>query len=160
MRLSRPLSTSILAAALLVTAGCSDAPTKPSPTVTLSFATPVVATIVACDSCAEGPTIWATAEFPVTLTNPASADRTLVTLTTRVVNRTRGGEIARNVRPNETHAYPDVRIPAGGTLTLDAGIVYFPLPPPRDDVVVEVIAELQDGTTVTHSGTIVASGVS
>jgi hypothetical protein len=151
----------VLAAILvLALAACSDTrpPTAPSPAVTVTFTAPVRSSIVNCTTCQQEPRMWAAAEFPVTLSNGSAADRVLVTLTTRVVNRTRGGEIASNVRPNADHPYPSTRIAPGGTLTVEGGVIYFPLPPPRDDVVVEVIARFDDGSSVTASGTIVAAG--
>jgi hypothetical protein len=80
---------------------------------------------------------------PVTIQNPDGAG-TLATVETRVVNRSRFMELARNVRPNKDFSYPDRHVPAAGTLVVEAG-AGFGLPPPRDEIVATVIVRLTDG---------------
>ena len=48
----------------------------------------------------------------------------------------------RRALAGETHLAP------GSTLTLEAGLVYFPLPPPGDDIRFVVIVTFQDGTSM------------
>jgi hypothetical protein len=58
--------------------------------------------------------------------------------------------VAQNTRPNPDHTFPDVRVPPGGRLTVEAGIGFLPQPP-RDEIVIIVRAELGDGRTVART---------
>jgi hypothetical protein len=119
-------------------AACDNPGTGPSPAaLTLTVADPLSARLDA------GATVMV-AEFPVTIADPAGGGGTLATLVTTVVNRSRGDTLVRNERPNASFAFPDATVPAGGSLTVQAGAV-FAAPPPRDEIVVIVEARLSDG---------------
>lgn len=111
------------------------------------LASSVTGTIVTCGTCTVGPTVWANVSAPVTITNPGAAAITVATVEARAFNQTRNSLIASNVRPNADFAYPTLDVPAGGSLTLDAGLIYHPLPPPTDDVRLAVVVTFSDGTT-------------
>lgn len=156
-RRARPL----LYVLMLLAAGCSDdgGPTPSPPPLTIAVPNPVEGRLVTCAEC-QAPTVTVILEFPVTIGDPAGAGGTLEQLETIVVNATRGEEIARNVRPNTSFAFPSTSVPAGGTLTVEAG-VGFAIPPPRDDVRVTVRARLTDGRSASASvPLVVLSGAS
>lgn len=62
------------------------------------------------------------------------------------------------MRPNVNYSYRETRVPAGGALTLQAGLVYEPLPPPRDEVYLVVIVTFRDGTSVRAETRLVTGG--
>jgi hypothetical protein len=147
----RPVRVLAFLVALLV-AGCDDAPpSSPSRALTLAFADPVLARLVAGDDAAA---VYAVAEFDVVVGDPLGPGGVVRSVETRIVNRSRTTEVARNARPNSDFAYPNTAVPAGGSLTLPAGVVY-PLPPPRDDVQVVVTVMLTDGRRVEQAARVV-----
>ena len=149
--LARVLLTILLLAAA---AACGNS-IGPSEALTVTFAVPVAARRVACPACTVEPREWAVAEFPVTIADASNRGGTVASIEARVTNRTRSGiELGRGVRPNSDYAYPDTRLPAGGTLVVEAGVVFFPVPPAGDDVRIEVIATLTDGRVARHSGSV------
>lgn len=142
----------------IATSACGDGPAAPSPALVASFATPVTGQLVSCATCGEGPAQWIAVEFPVTIANPSDRAGMLATLEARIVNRSRAGaELGRNLRPNAGHSYPDRHLPAGGRLTVDAGLVFFPVPPPRDHLAVEVTVTLTDGRSTRQVGALVVA---
>ncbi len=153
-----PIRT-LLALAVTATAlaaACGGSPAAPTSTIDIAFATPVRGQVVTCGSCTTAPKEWVAAEFPVTVTADAAGSVASVTVIVR--NRSRGSvEMGRNVRPNKDSPYPDTRVPARGSLTVGAGIVYFPPPAAEEDVVVDVTVRLEDGRSTSRSGTIVAA---
>jgi hypothetical protein len=148
----------LLAAALLLAACACGSPTTPSSPLTLALTASVTGRIIVCTTCTMPPEQWIVAEFPVTLSDPRGPGGTLQSIETRVFNRTRGRtELGRNARPNADYQYADLAVPAGGSLTLPAGIVFHPLPPPRDELVVEVVATLTDGRSARQEGLLLAT---
>lgn len=122
-------------------AACDNNATSPSPAaLSLAIADPVVARF-------EAATNAMVAEFPATISDPAGGGGTLAMVVTTVFNRTRGAAVVRNERPNGSFAFPETALPAGGSLTVQAGAA-FAAPPPRDDIVVVVEARLSDGRAV------------
>jgi hypothetical protein len=143
-----------LAAGLLVAAAATacgnDTGAGPSRAgLTLALPDPLEGRIVTCEGCQE-PTTTVVIEALVTIGDPQGAGATLERVETVVVNVSRGTEVVRNVRPNASYAFPSTSIPAGGTLRVHAGAV-LPLPPPRDEIRVTVIARASDGRTTTAS---------
>jgi hypothetical protein len=123
--------------AVCAAAACNDT-TGPSPAeLTLFVTEPVVARL-------EAGTGLMVLEFPVIIADPAGGGGTLATLATTVFNRSRNSAVVRNERPNGSFAFPEVTLPAGGSLTAQAGAVFTP-PPPRDEIVVIVEARLSNG---------------
>jgi hypothetical protein len=104
---------------------------------------------VTCTTCE--PAVTVVVEFAVTVRDPQGPGGTLAQLVTVVMNRSRGVELARNVRPNADYAFSSPDLAPHGQLVVEAGVVLAP-PPPRDDVQVAVTARLTDGREV--SGTI------
>ena len=143
-----------LAILLLAAAAACDSPIRPSEAFTVTFAAPVAARRVVCPACTVEPREWAVAEFPVTMADASNRGGTVASIEARVTNRSRGIELGRGVRPNSDYAYPDTRLPAGGALVVEAGVVFFPVPPAGDDVRIEVIATLTDGRVARHSGSV------
>ena len=78
----------------------------------------------------------------------------MATLDTRVINQSRGMEIARNVRPNGDVGLSASAVPAGGQVTVDSGIG-FPAPPPRDSLTVTVTIRMTDGREASASAALV-----
>jgi hypothetical protein len=148
--LARITLTILLLAAV---AACGNA-TGPSEALAVTFAVPVAARRVACPACTVEPREWAVAEFPVTIADASNRGGTVASVEARVTNRSRGIELGRGVRPNSDYAYPDTRLPAGGALVAEAGVVFFPVPPAGDDVWIDVIVTLTDGRVARHSGSV------
>jgi hypothetical protein len=123
-------------------AACGRSPTSASPPpLVLAFAAPVTATFV---------TDTFVAEFPVTLSDPNGTGGTVAYLDTIVFNQSRNLEAKRNRRPNASFALPVATVPAGGSVTLPAGVGYAP-PPPRDQMIITVTVRLTDGREASHS---------
>jgi hypothetical protein len=142
----RPLRSVILLHALALVA-CAGGPTGPLVRgATLLLPAQVAGTIVRCDFCTD-PAIWAVVEAPVTITNVGNRGLRVASVEARVVNHTRLSVIASNTRPNVDISYPDTDVPANGSLTLEAAVVYHPLPPPRDEIWLVVIVSFEDGTS-------------
>jgi hypothetical protein len=120
---------------------CDDNGTSPSrAALTLTVNDPLIARFEASSNVM-------VAEFPATISDPAGGGGTLATVVTTVFNRSRGAAMVRNERPNASFAFPETMLPAGGSLTVQAGAA-FTVPPPRDDIVVVVEARLSDGRAV------------
>ena len=121
--------------------------------LTLAFTDPVAARLVTCSPCAD-PTPRVVLEFPVTVADAAGPGGSVQSLEVRVTDRSRGSEVARNVRPNADFALPETSIAPRGSLILPAGLV-FPPQPPRDELQVTVIVTLTDGRRAERSGAMV-----
>ena len=146
---------------LLVTtwfASCDrENPVTASQEIGLTLPAIVQAQIVNCLTCATEPKQWISAEFPVTLTNVSNSAAPIASITVVVSNRTRGNaEIGRNVRPNADRPIVDPPVPANAQATVQAAVVYFPIPPPRDEIVVTVTVAFTDGRRATETAPIVA----
>lgn len=138
-----------MAAALLVpllVSSCDDNPNAPDVGITVVMPASVTAPIVTCLECTTDPTVWAVAEANVTIINGSGRSLDVATVEARAFNRTRNTLITSNTRPNTDHTYAETFIPNNGSLTLAAGVVYFPLPPPGDDVQFAVVVTFRDGT--------------
>ena len=145
----------ILLASLLV--GCSSSPLSPeSPTISLALPLEVTGAIVPCDTC-ESPTASAVATTEIILSNRGSSSHRVVTVDTIVVNQTRRTVLASNRRPNADVVYAESEVPPGGSLTLEAGVVY-PMPPPRDDIQFLVVVTISDGTKVQQQARLITAG--
>ena len=131
-----------------VVAACGSGPAAPNAGVALVLPDGVTGRIVTCTTCTTEPSAWGVVEQDVTIVNRSTRDRDVATVEARAFNSTRGALISANTRPNVNHSYPDTRVPAGGALTLQAGLVYEPLPPPGDEVHLVVIVTFRDGTSV------------
>lgn len=105
----------------------------------------VASMIVRCDFCTDP--VTAVVQVPVTITNVGNRDLRVESVEARVVNQTRQTVIASNTRPNVDFPYPHTDVPANGSLTLEAGVVYHPLPPPRDEIRLVVLVTFHDGTS-------------
>lgn len=139
----RRLATPLLWALLLTTTwACGDAGPGPTPPLMLVLPATVEGRMATCTGCTD-PTPTVVLEFPVTILDPQGSGGTIERLETIVMNRSRGLEVARNVRPNADYAFPDSSVPAHGQLVVQAGIVFGP-PPPRDEIVVAVRVRLTD----------------
>lgn len=131
---------------------CDDGPASPDRALTLTFANAVTARLVTA-----GATVNAVGEFDVSVGDPAGPGTTVQSLETRVVSASRGVELGRSTRPNGDYAFTDASVPAGGTLTLQAGIV-IPSPPPRDELRVTVTIRTADGRLTERSARFVVGG--
>lgn len=133
--------------ALLLTA-CGGSPLTPqTPPISLTLPPQVTGTVVRCETCG-APTTWGTATASIVITNHSDRDRVTATVETTVVNRSRATVLGRNTRPNPDAPYPETRVPANGSLTLDAAVVYEPLPPPRDEIWFVVLVTFDNGASV------------
>ena len=132
----------VAALGLAIVAGCSSEAKPTPPPIAVSLASPVEGRVVSCASCSGVPTL--VIEVPVTVGDPMGSGGVLAEVTLVALNRSRGGELARNTRPNGQYAFPDTSVPAGGQLVVLAGLV-APLPPPRDEISVTVHVRLTDG---------------
>jgi hypothetical protein len=134
----------LLAGLLLTTSwACGgEGPEPTPPPLTLVLPATVEGRLVACGTCAD-PTPRVVAEFPVGVSDAQGPGGSIDRLETIVMNRSRGLEVGRNVRPNADYAFPDSTVPARGQLVVQAGIVFGP-PPPRDEIVVTVRVHLTD----------------
>ena len=130
-------------------AGCGDHSTSPTPPpLSLILPAQIEGHFSACGTCADPLTV--VVEFAVTVVDATGPGGTLATLETRVLNSSRGVEVARNVRPNADVGLSPSAVPAGGRVTVEAGIV-FPPPPPRDTLTVVAVARLTDGRETSAS---------
>jgi hypothetical protein len=100
-----------------------------------------------CDTCSDPAVV---ANFTVTVSDTSGPGGTVATLEMRVVNTSRGVEVARNTRPNSDVGLSPSALPAGGEVRIDAGIG-FPPPPPRDALALVATARLTDGREATAS---------
>lgn len=116
------------------------APTPVQPRLVLEAPDPVVARFVQSTGVL-------VAEFPVSVSDPQGSGGTLDFVEAVVLNRTRGTVVMRNRRPNASYRFSDRSVPAGGRLTVEAGVA-FPPPPPRDEIVLTVRAGLTNGREV------------
>jgi len=147
---TRLLRTLPAAAAVLALVACGGSPAAPSlPGVTLGVPSTVTGRYVSCAAC-ESPLV-VVAEFPVVIGDPEGPGGTVQRVEIVAMNASRGTEIARNVRPNADVAYPVTALPGGGSLTLAAGVVITPAPPPQDAVTLSVTVRLTDGRASTGS---------
>ena len=140
----------LVASWLAVAAACSDGPAQGPTLPPLSIAVPaqIEGRYTTCTACSDGPTV--VVQFAVTVGDAAGPGGTLATLDTRVLNQSRGIEIARNVRPNGDVGLSASAVPAGGQVTVDSGIG-FPAPPPRDSLTVTVTVKMTDGREASAS---------
>lgn len=148
-----------LALAVLLTApaGCGSGEPSP-PALRLTLPTRAEGRLVTCATC-EAPTTTVVVEFTVGVGDPDGPGGTIERLETIVTNRSRASEIGRNVRPNADYAFPDSRVPPGGQVAVQAGIV-IALPPPRDEIVVTVLARLTDGREASGTTPLAVPGAS
>jgi len=142
----------LVCAVALSGAACGDGnPAAPSvPALTLALPASVEGRVVVCATCAE-PQMTVVVEFPVTIGDPSGPGGTLSRLSTRIVNRSRAIDVAENVRPNGAVELSPADLRPGGEITLEAGVVFGPPPPPRDEVAVVVSVRLSDGRQVSGS---------
>lgn len=141
---------SLLLPALLLSAvlpGCDDNPNAPNAGITIVLPVSVTGTIVTCQTCTTEPTVWAVAETNITIINGSGRMLDVDTVEARAFNQTRNTLIRANTRPNVDHPYSETFVAISGSLTLAAGVVYFPLPPPGDDVRLVVVVTFRDGTS-------------
>lgn len=142
---------------LIAAPGCGDdGPGPTPPPLTLVLPGTVEGRLVTCATCAE-PSVTVVLEFPVTVRDADGPGGTIVRLETIAMNRSRGLEVARNVRPNATYAFPDPSIPAHGQRVVEAGLV-FGVPPPRDEIVVTVQVRLTDGREASATAPLAIAG--
>lgn len=132
-------------AQLVAIAACNNGPAAPGRPLTILIATPVSAVLVSRPGL--DPAVWGVATAQVTIANAGAQPAEVATVEARALNRTRAAVISTNVRPNEDLTYPNTLVPSGGTLTLEAGVVVIPLPPPGDELRLEVIVTFRDGRT-------------
>ena len=138
------------ASCLLALASCGGSPSKPSlPGITLGVSATITGKYVACSTC--DPPLVVSTEFPVVVGDPDGPGGTVRQVEVVAVETSRGTEIARNIRPNADFVYPVTAVPKAGSLTLAAGVVISPAPPPRDSVNVTVTVRLEDGRASTAS---------
>jgi hypothetical protein len=152
MRASRRFrgSAVIATSCLVIAAACGGSPARPSlPGITLSMPDSITARYVTCSGCETE--VTAVAEFEITVSDPDGPGGTLQSVQTVATDTTRSAEVGRNTRPNRDVAYPETAIPKGGALTVPAGIVMNPAPPPRDAISLTVSARLSDGRTTTRT---------
>ena len=136
------------ASCLLALASCGGSPSAPSlPGLTLGVPATITGKYVACSTC--DPPLVVSAEFPVVVGDPGGPGGTVRQVEVVAVDASRGTEVARNTRPNADFAYPVTAVPKAGSLTLAAGVVISPAPPPRDSVNVTVTVRLTDGRAST-----------
>jgi hypothetical protein len=153
---TRPVRTLAASAAILALVACGSSPAAPSrPGITLGMPSSVTGTYVSCADC-ETPLV-VVAEFAVAVGDPEGPGGTVQRVEVVAVDTSRGTELARNVRPNADVPYPVTALPAGGSLTLAAGVVISPAPPPKDTVTVSVTVRLTDGRASTGSAPLVVS---
>jgi len=132
--------------------GHDAAPTPPPLTVSLPVT--VLARYTTCVTCTDGLTV--VADVPVTVMDAAGPGGTLASVEVRVMNTSRGQEIARNLRPNaDAPLIPNV-VPAGGQIVVPTGIA-FPAPPPRDALMVVATVTATDGREASASATLLLS---
>ena len=138
----------LLAAALtLALPACGGGPTLPaSQGVRLILPAQAEGRLVTCAACT--PAVWGVLETSITLENNGAHDRRIARVESRVLNRTRNTVIATNTRPNKDFPYLDLLLPRGGRASLDVGVVYAPLPPPKDEIWFAVIVTFDDGGTI------------
>ena len=145
----------VAAAALVVTAGC-DSPEGPSPApLVLTMPTAVEGRYSTCQTCADP--VAVVVDFPVTVSDASGPGGTIATLETRVMDTSRGVEIARNTRPNGDVGLSPSALPARGQVTIEAGIG-FPPPPPRDALTIIATATLTDGRQASASAPLTIVG--
>jgi hypothetical protein len=144
------LRTLLAVATVAMLAGCGGTPARPSlPGITLQVDDPITARSVACATCEVA--LVVVAEFPVTVGDPNGPGGVLARIEVVATDESRSTEVGRNVRPNADVAYPVRDVPAGATLTVPAGIVIGPAPPPRDSLSVTILARLEDGRASTRT---------
>jgi hypothetical protein len=146
----------LAAAALVVTAACGDSPESPSPApLVLTMPAAVEGRYSTCQTCADPVAVVVT--FAVTVTDASGPGGTIATLETRVMDTSRGVEVARNTRPNGSVGLSPSALPARGQVTIEAGIG-FPPPPPRDSLTVIATATLTDGRQASASAPLTIVG--
>jgi hypothetical protein len=142
-------------ALVAITAAC-DSPTRPGrPPIALTIPSTVTGRYVSCATCEV--TLWISVEFPVVVADPDGAGGTVQDVRVTATNQSRGTVLAGNTRPNSEFPYPNTTVPAGGTLSLMAGVVISPASPPRDEVVIAVLVTLSDGRTGLASAPLVVA---
>ena len=104
----------LAAAALVVTAACGDSPESPSPApLVLTMPAAVEGRYSTCQTCADPIAVVVT--FAVTVTDASGPGGTIATLETRVMDTSRGVEVARNTRPNGSVGLSPSALPASVT---------------------------------------------
>jgi hypothetical protein len=152
MRVSprRWTSAVIPAICLIALDACGGSPAQPSlPGITLSMPDSITAQYVTCGSCETE--VTAVAEFEITVSDPNGPGGTLQSVQTVATDTTRSAQVARNTRPNRDVTYPATTVPRGGGLSVPAGIVMSPAPPPRDAISLTVSARLSDGRSTSRT---------
>lgn len=140
---------STITVGLAIVAGC-DSPAQPTrPPIALTVPAVVTGRYLTCETCEVS--LWVSLEFPVTVGDPHGSGGTVHEVRVTATNQSRGQMLGGSSRPNANYAYPNTAVPAGGTLTLMAGLVISPAPPPRDEVVVGVLVTLGDGRSAVGS---------
>jgi hypothetical protein len=146
----------VAAAALVATAACGDSPEGPSPApLVLTMPAAVEGRYSTCQTCADP--VAVVVSFPVTVSDASGPGGTIATLETRVMDTSRGVEVARNTRPNGSVGLSPSALPARGQVTIEAGIG-FPPPPPRDSLTVIATATLTDGRQASASAPLTIVG--
>lgn len=133
----------VMASAVVLGACRVTGPTPLAPNLLLDFEEPVIARFVS----ATGVFI---AEFPVTVSDPHGQGGRLALVEAVVFNRSRGSVVGSNRRPNVSHPFAEADVPAGGSLTVAAGVGFEP-PPPRDELVITVRVRLTDDREVVRT---------
>ena len=126
--------------------GPSSGPSRPPLVLTLPAA--LEGHYAICVTCTDPPAVIVT--FAVTVSDASGPGGTIATLEARVMDISRGVEIARNTRPNGDVGLSPSAVPAGGQVSIEAGIG-FPPPPPRDALTVIATAKLTDGREASAS---------
>ena len=136
-------------ASVTLAAGCGDSDNGPSPaTLVLTLPAAIEGHYSTCQTCTDP--VAVIVNFPVTVIDASGPGGTIAALDTRVMDTSRGTEVARNTRPNGDVGLSPSALPAGGQVTIDAGIG-FPPPPPRDALLLVATARLTDGRSASAS---------
>ncbi len=136
-------------AIVTVGAGCGDSSSGPSPApILLTLPAAIEGHYSTCQTCTDP--VAVIVNFPVTVSDARGPGGTIAALDMRVMDTSRGTEVARNTRPNGDVGLSPSALPAGGQVTIDAGIG-FPPPPPRDALLVVATASLTDGRSASAS---------
>ena len=135
-----------LAAMAAACGGPSSGPSRPPLALTLPAA--LEGRYATCGTCTDPPVVIVT--FTVTVSDVSGPGGTIATLEARVMDTSRGVEVARNTRPNGDVGLSPSSVPPGGQVSVEAGIG-FPPPPPRDALTVIATARLTDGREASAS---------
>jgi len=147
--LARRRGRLVVALGLTVIAACGGSDNGPSPApLVLTLPPAIEGHYSTCQTCADP--VAVIVNFSVTVSDANGPGGTIVALEMRVMDTSRGTEVARNTRPNGEVGLSPSALPAGGQVTIDAGIG-FPPPPPRDALLVVATARLTDGRSASAS---------